>query len=143
MYLQSPLLYGVLAATAAAGAGIWLLLRGKKKPESERERERRLSVNTAGRMTDGVLTETLSCADPANPLLVFYRYSISGVEYSAAQDVSSLREILTPGNYLPGEAVTVKYDQHFPSNSIVVCERWNGLHRNVNSGSQRHHPDIS
>ena len=120
----------VVALVAAAGLTIPALLRRrKKKPEREVERERRLTLNAIGRMTDGALLEAVnSCGDPETALLVFYRYSVSGVEYSAAQDLSDLRCFIYPETYLPGETVTIKYDQQNPSNSIVVCEQWSGLH---------------
>ena len=119
-----------VALVAAAGLTLRTLLRGrKKKSDQELERERRLSVNAIGRMTDGSLLEAVnSRADPESALLVFYRYFVSGVEYSAAQDVSDLRGSIYPDMYLPGETVTIKYDQQNPSNSIVACELWSGLH---------------
>ncbi len=128
-YLQPPRLYAVLAAAGAALAGVGLLVRGrKKKSDAERERERRLAVNASGRMTDGTVTEALFLgAEPPDSLLLFYQYLVAGVEYSAAQDVSSLREILPRANYLPGEAIMIKYDPQRPPNSIVVCEQWSGL----------------
>lgn len=137
-FLQPPRLYAVLAAAAAALAGLGLLARGrKKKSDAERERERRLAVNAAGRMTDGTVTEALFLgADSPDSLLLFYRYLVAGVEYSAAQDVSSLREILPRPNYLPGESVTIKYDPQRPPNSIVVCEQWSGLRASANGAAR-------
>lgn len=133
------------ALGAAAFAGTWLLLRGRKKKSAmEQERERRSAVNAAGRMTDGALLEDDSSkGDPKNAPLLFYRYSVSGVEYSAAQDISGLRDVIQPETCLPGDAVTVKYDPQNPSNSIVVCELWSGLHSELNSGGSRRHPHIS
>ncbi|MBI2818006.1 MAG: hypothetical protein HYX72_13815 [Acidobacteria bacterium] len=125
--LNFPL--SIAAASTALSVTAWLLIRsrGKKSP-AERERDRRMALNANGRMTDGVLTDAaLDSGDPAETALLFYRYSISGVEYSAAQDVSCLRNMIPVGNYLAGETVMVKYDQHCPSNSIVVCESWSGL----------------
>ena len=92
-FLHPPRLYAVLAAAGAALAGVGLLVRGKKKKsDAERERERRLAVNASGRMTDGTVTEALFLgAEPPDALLLFYRYLVAGVEYSAAQDLSSLR----------------------------------------------------
>ena len=136
-YFEPPRVYAVLAAAGVALAGIGLLVRGRKKiSDAERERDRRLAVNSSGRMTDGTVTEALFLgSDAPDSLLLFYRYLVAGVEYSAAQDVSSLREILPRPNYLPGEAVTIKYDPQRPPNSIVVCEQWSGL-RTVNGSSR-------
>ncbi len=135
----SMLLVILAASVAAAGLVIQLLFRGrKKKSDWERERERRLALNAIGRMTDGALLEAVnSRGDPKNALLVFYQYSVSGVEYSAAQDLSDLRYSVRPGIYLPGETVTIKYDPQNPSNSIVVCELWSGLHAAEKSGKSR------
>ena len=131
-FLQPPRLYALLAAAVAVSAGVGLMLRGrKKKSDAERERDRRLAVNASGRMTDGTVMEALFLGtDPPDSLLLFYRYLVAGVEYSAAQDVSSLREILPRPNYLPGESVTIKYDPQRPPNSIVICEQWCGLRGN-------------
>ena len=123
-----PLLIILAGSGAAAGTGIWLLLRGRrKKSDAEKERDRRLAVNAVGRMTDGTLTETPFPNDTATPLLLCYRYRVSGVEYSSAQDVSDLHAAMNQRAYLPGENVIIKYDPHNPSNSIVVCELWTGL----------------
>ena len=131
----------ILISAAAAALAIWLLLRlRKKKSEAEREMERRIAVNSVGRMTDGILTDALdspvALTDAAAVQLLFYRYSVAGVEYSAAQDVSALQGVIGAGACLPGEAVTVKYQPQQPSNSIVVCEVWNGLRR-VNRAGNR------
>ena len=57
---------------------------------------------------------------------LFYTYSVGGVEYSATQDVSSIREHLPEDAALAGPA-TVKYIPRNPANSIVICEEWSGL----------------
>ncbi len=112
----------------AAGVGLWLLLRRRRKSASEMERERRLAVNAVGRMTDGTLLDAPdSNGEPGNSRLLFYRYSVAGVEYSAAQEVYGLRHVIRPGTCSPGAVETVKYDPQHPYNSIVVCELWNGL----------------
>ena len=105
----------------------WHLLR-KKKSAAEREQERRLAVNAIGRLTEGFLLEG-DCPDNDSPdvHLLFYRYRAAGVDYSAAQDISSLRHLIPAENCAPGRAAAVKYDPHNPSNSILVCELWSGL----------------
>src|SRR5271169_1760951 len=116
------------ASSAALAGGAWFFVHGrKKKSDAERERERCIKLNAVGRMTDGTLMEAFDAGDTAGKALLFYRYSIRGVEYSAAQDVSALGNMIPPFTYLPGEAVVVKYDRHQPSNSMVVCESWSGL----------------
>ncbi|OFW27583.1 MAG: hypothetical protein A3J28_14795 [Acidobacteria bacterium RIFCSPLOWO2_12_FULL_60_22] len=127
MSFSLPIVLGAVGALGMA-AGAWLILRRKKKSASEIERERRLAVNAIGRITDGVLTESYRADGEGNrPGLVFFRYSAAGVEYSAAQDLSSLRHLVTDGSCSPGVAATVKYDPHHPSNSIILCESWSGL----------------
>ena len=119
----------VILGTAGGVAGIaalGLALRRRKKSAAELERARRLAVNTIGRITDGVLVEATRSPDEAAGLL-YYRYSAAGVEYSAAQDGSSLRHLVPLETCWPGVQATVKYDPHNPSNSIIACEQWNGL----------------
>ena len=109
--------------------GIVLLLRSWRKSAAERERERRLAVNATGRITDGMLVEP----DPApadeqtTSGLVFYRYSAKGMEYSAAQDLSTLSHLTTAMGLSPGVPIQVKYNPQKPSNSIILCEQWSGL----------------
>ena len=121
-------------AMGAAGAlglltGVVLLLRSRRKSAAEREQERRLAVNATGRITDGVLVEP----DPApsdeqtTSGLVFYRYSAKGMEYSAAQDLSTLSHLTPARSYIPGAPVQVKYNPQKPSDSIILCEQWSGL----------------
>lgn len=119
----------ILAAGAAALAvGLLLWLRGRRKSVAERERDRRLAVNLVGRITEGTLLETArSPSDSKDSLLLLYRYSAAGVEYSAAQDISTLRHLVRMERCWPGQQAAVKYDPHNPSNSIIICELWSGL----------------
>ena len=119
-----PVLGGVILVSLIA----YFQLR-KRMSEAEIERERRMTVNIRGRMTAGVLTEGPDLYESGEVQLIFYRYSVAGVEYSAAQDVSTLRSVVAATSSLPGNAIMVKYDHQKPTNSIVVCEAWSGLHR--------------
>jgi hypothetical protein len=118
----------------AAGLGVliclgivWWRFRRRQSP-AEQERARRLEVNNSGRLTDGVLVESpYGQAASQTPELVFYRYFASGVEYTAAQDVSALSDIFPPASCRPGSPTAVKYDPRRPSNSIVICEQWSGM----------------
>ena len=122
-----------IAMGAAGGLGLLigvvLLLRSRRKSAAERERERRLAVNATGRITDGVLVEP----DPApsdeqtTSGLVFYRYSAKGLEYSAAQDLSTLSHSTPARSCIPGAPIQVKYNPQRPSDSIILCEQWSGL----------------
>ena len=92
---------------------------------AEPERRRRLVVNAQGRTIDGTVTD-VSDDNSGAAALIHYRYVVGGVEYSAAQDVSSLREAVGDPRQFLG-AATLKYSPRRPANSIIVCEEWTGL----------------
>ena len=117
-----------IAGGLALLAGVALWIRARRKSAAERERERRLAVNATGRITDGTLVEP----DPPEETtttsgLLFYRYKAKGVEYSAAQDISTLAHLTPPKGCSPGAPVQVKYHPQRPSDSIILCEDWSGL----------------
>jgi len=58
---------------------------------------------------------------------VFYAYLVRGVEYTASQDVSLLKQYMPP-DLSQVAAVSVRYDPRNPANSIVLAENWTGLH---------------
>lgn len=60
--------------------------------------------------------------------LVRYSYSIAGVTYETAQDVTGLEERLCLERLAAGQPASVKYDPANPSNSILVADDWSGLH---------------
>ena len=72
-----------------------------------------------GKMGDAVLVEIRDD-------LIFFSYSVRGVEYTASQDVSALRERV-PRDLSVLIAVAVKYLPQNPANSIVVAENWSGF----------------
>ena len=72
-----------------------------------------------GKMGDAVLVEVRDD-------LIFFSYSVRGVEYTASQDVSALRERV-PRDLSVLIAVAVKYLPQNPANSIVVAENWSGF----------------
>ncbi len=122
---------GLTPATELAGlATIFVLLLAaaviivlwKRRNPTERERKRRLAVNRYGRMGDGLI---LDCSGD----VLYYNYSIRGVEYAASQDVSTLREHLPEDPALLVGPVTLKYSSKNPANSILLCEEWSGLRR--------------
>ena len=120
----------LIAATALI-FGAYLLRRRRRDP-AERERRRRLGVNVAGRMTDGTIVDIQQTGDGASSpsaKLIFYEYSVRGVTYSTAQDVSSLDEIAAGDLSRCLGSARVKYRARNPCDSIVVCEEWSGLPR--------------
>jgi hypothetical protein len=60
--------------------------------------------------------------------LLYYTYSISGVTYETAQDVTGLEERLHLTRVAAGQTASVKYDPSNPSNSILLADDWSGLH---------------
>ena len=137
------------AALVLIGIVIWL----RRKPEdaAEVERQRCAFLNRVGRIVEGQVLEIVehvldSRADkPAGVLarhqpvmsgvaangkqkLLYYTYSISGVTYETAQDVTGLEERLHLTRVAAGQTASVKYDPSNPSNSILLADDWSGLH---------------
>ncbi|HZV59586.1 MAG TPA: hypothetical protein VFF42_04545 [Candidatus Eremiobacteraceae bacterium] len=138
---------GVAALIIVAAAVI--LQRHFKKPEDpeEEERRRRFELNQVGRIVEGLVVELVEtppspASDPgmvsprnvtgtgANGVrrLIRYSYSIAGVTYETAQDVTGLEERLCLERLAAGQQASVKYDPSNPSNSILVADDWSGIH---------------
>lgn len=60
--------------------------------------------------------------------LLYYTYSISGVTYETAQDVTGLEEQAHLKRIAVGQTASVKYDPSNPSNSILLADDWSGIH---------------
>ena len=119
---------GVMVLAAAGGWVVYFAGRPGGTPD-ERERWRRLKVHVDGRITDGTMVDHRSIGpgrgdEPAE--FLFYEYRVGGVEYSAAQDVSTLMDQIGEPSSIVG-VVHVKYQPRNPSNSIIICEEWNGF----------------
>ena len=110
-------LAGVLAVLLALIAYRWW--KRRQVTPQERERQRRLWLVSTGKMGDATLVEIRDD-------LLFYSYSVRGVEYIASQDISRLGERL-PADLSALGAVAVKYDPRNPANSIVIAEDWTGI----------------
>ncbi|HET9742901.1 MAG TPA: hypothetical protein VFQ00_09130 [Terriglobales bacterium] len=113
--------------------GTWLILQvvtGRKKPAEEQERERRERLDQVGRITDGTVIDVaeLNANEPNAAQLLIYNYDVAGVQYEASQDVTHLRQHVDLHNCRIGVPTSVKYDAQNPGNSMVVSERWTGLH---------------
>jgi len=119
-------------------------------PDDE-ERRRRSQLNQVGRIVEGLVVELVEAqgSAPLGPSsekfsfrksggsglggnglrrLVRYSYSIAGVTYETAQDVTGLEERLCLERIASGQPASVKYDPSNPSNSILVADDWSGLH---------------
>jgi hypothetical protein len=140
------------AALVAAASGVVLRQYFQKPgdPEDE-ERRRRSQLNQVGRIVEGLVVELVESQTPVTAAsgserlssrkasasglggsglrrLVRYSYSIAGVTYETAQDVTGLEERLCLERIASGQPASVKYDPSNPSNSILVADDWSGLH---------------
>jgi hypothetical protein len=123
-------MYGGIAAGLAlvAGAGWWYTASHRTPPE-EIERRRREDLALNGRITDGLILDarTLGNEDSIspNPEVLVYSYSVAGMTYNCAQDVSTLPERVL--GFRIDQPVQVRYDPRNAGNSIIVSESWSGL----------------
>jgi hypothetical protein len=132
-------------AVVALAAIAYSFFRPPVNPE-ESERKRRLHLNQIGRIAEGQVVEVVErSAEPseargglfrsrARPLaesqgrkLVSYSYSISGVIYETAQDITGLDSQVRFEHLVAGQPASVKYDPANPSDSILVADDWSGL----------------
>lgn len=141
---EIALVAGVLLA--ASGVAYWL--RRPPQDPAEAERKRRSYLNQIGRIVEGQVLEIVEASPealpqrglfrrrPATPTnganctrkMLSYTYSISGVSYETAQDITGLEERACLHRLIAGQPASVKYDPSNPSNSILIAEDWSGLH---------------
>jgi len=112
----------LMGLTGVMGYRAW---KASRVTPEERERRRRAALVAGGKMGDATVTEV-------RENFLFYAYLVRGVEYTASQDVSGLRDRVPPDLSLVN-AVSVRYDPRNPANSIVVSEEWSGLHLEARS----------
>ena len=123
---------------------VYAFVRPASNPE-EVERKRRLHLNHIGRIAEGQVVEVVEqpaiaevskglLKQRARPLaelkprhLVSYSYSISGVSYHTAQDVTGLESQVRVEKLVAGQQASVKYDPSNPTDSILVADDWSGL----------------
>ena len=136
---------GVLAVVA-----LFFWLRREPEDPNNMERQRRAYLNRVGRIVEGQVLEIVDqsrapreaapsakssslfgkrrgAMDGAQKLL-YYTYSISGVTYETAQDITGLEEQAHLSRIAAGQVASVKYDPSNPSNSILLADDWSGLH---------------
>ncbi len=124
---ELALLSGV--AVLAIAAVIVIVWRRRKSPQ-ERERLRRLAIHRYGRMGDAMINE-------ASDGIVYYSYSVRGVEYAASQDISTLKDRIAVDPETLIGPVTLKFMSRNPFNSIVLCEEWSGIRNRESSLFQK------
>lgn len=126
---------GILAA-----ASLYFIFRKKPEDAGALERQRRAYLNRIGRIVEGQVVEVsgqsgvgapesqFGSPAAATPKMLYYSYSISGVSYETAQDVTGLEEQAHLNRVVAGQHASVKYDPSNPSNSILLADDWCGLH---------------
>ncbi|MFC6646086.1 DUF3592 domain-containing protein [Granulicella cerasi] len=118
-----------VGSLAAVIGGIWLVQYLRRPSAAEVERRRREQLGRTGRITDGVIVDSLMLnGDPATvqaPEVLVYSYQLSGVTYNCAQDVSMLHDKVQHCRL--DQPVQVRYDTRYPGNSIIVTEEWSGI----------------
>lgn len=114
----------------AGGLAALRLAAGRRKSAADHERERRELLDRIGRIIDGTVIDVaeLNPNEPNASQLLIYQYDVAGVQYEASQDVTHLRQHVDLHNCRIGVPTSVKYDPQNPGNSMVVSERWTGLH---------------
>ena len=113
------ILLGALGV-GVASFGVRMAMKAMQANPEKRERKRRLELHQHGRLGDALITE-------ATEAMLYYSYSVRGVQYEASQDVSTLRDLLPPEpERLIGPA-SLKYSTRNPGNSMLICEEWSGL----------------
>ena len=139
----------VLAMGGAAIAAIAMIAYAFSRPAEdpeEAERKRRLYLNQIGRIAEGQVVEFAEhppesktvrkglfgagarpLADMRPRHLVSYSYSISGVSYHTAQDITGLESQVRYERLVAGQPASVKYDPSNPVDSILVADDWSGL----------------
>lgn len=145
---QTLLIVGAVLVFAAVVA-IYAWSQRPPDPD-EIERRRRSHLNQVGRIVEGHLVEIVErLAEPKRigglrlfsrrktapengsknkRTLVCYSYSISGVSYETAQDVTGLEARACIERLASGQHASVKYDPANPGNSILIADDWSGLH---------------
>jgi hypothetical protein len=141
----------VAAAVAILAVAALLWWRRRPRDPEELERRRREHLSRVGRIVEGEILDILETspqtAEPAarpkrhtriegpetqgrssKRSLICYTYSISGVTYETAQDVTGFEERACLRQIIAGQPASVKFDPTSPGNSMLVSEDWSGLH---------------
>jgi hypothetical protein len=123
---------------AVVGGAFLSKLLGRSPDPDEIERQRRAYLNQIGRIVEGQITDLVEVAEDkarrkstkevnGRRKLVCYSYSISGVSYETAQDITSLEGRAGMERIITGLPASIKYDPSNPSNSILLADDWSGL----------------
>ena len=120
-YTAVELVLAALAVTLLALLAVLVYQAWKRSRVSAEERERRRCalLVAMGKITDAMLVEV-------HDNLVYYSYSVRGVEYTASQDLTRLAGE-TAADFSGVSAMSVRYDPRNPANSIIAAEEWSGV----------------
>jgi hypothetical protein len=111
----------LLGAAGAALAGTSAVLLFRKGPDAaEKERLRLKALHEHGRLALGHVVDVRDSA-------VFFSYEVSGVGYTAAQDLGQFGGLDVTELLSLAGPLNIKYDRANPSNSMVYCDQWSGL----------------
>ena len=99
---------------------VWIVLQVRERSPERRERQRLLMLHQRGRLGDAMITE-------ASDAVIYYAYSIQGVQYTASQEVGALRDKLPDDPQRLIGVASIKYAVKNPANSMLLCEEWSGL----------------
>jgi hypothetical protein len=114
---------------AGLAVGAIFYLRRKRPTEEELERARRKMLALSGRVIDGMLLDIreITLEDGRSLTMLEYSYRSAGVDYECSQDITSLLDVVDPGEMRAGFPCSVRYQTGNPQNSIVIAETWSGL----------------
>lgn len=89
----------------------------RRKPGND-EASRRAHLLRTGRIAEGTILD-VGTDETGTLMRIFYSCHINGVDYESSQllDDEQHRRL---SDYTPGARVTIRYDPHQPTNSIVV-----------------------
>ena len=114
---------GIAVLGLSVFAGMFAVIRSHRKrrltPE-QFEVQRRKWLARHGKLSGGEIVEVLGDS-------ITYVYDVRGINYTASQDVATLKQFLPEDRWTIIGGVGVRYDPRNPANSIIVCETWTGL----------------
>lgn len=101
----------------------------KVEPNPGANQESRQKTEAKALLKSGsILPKGATSAANGAQKLLYYTYSISGVTYETAQDVTGMEEQSHLKRVSVGQSASVKYDPSNPSNSILLADDWSGIH---------------
>jgi hypothetical protein len=111
--------FGGLAVGCVA-LSAWIVAQVKERRPERREFKRRRLLSEQGRLGDAFITE-------ATESIIYYEYTVQGVQYAASQEIGALRAKLPAEPERLIGLASIKYAVRNPANSMVICEEWSGL----------------